>query len=83
MCVNRGVSVTEEASMVVSESGEILSPKYAPEMMAPAIHPSSNPCALPIPISAMPMVAMVVHELPVMTDTSEQMMHVEARKKLG
>ncbi len=52
-------------------------------MMAPAIHPSAKPCALPMPMSAMPMVAMVVHELPVMTDTSAQMMHVEAKKKLG
>ena len=29
-----------------------------------------------MPINATPMVAMVVHELPVMTDTSEQMMQV-------
>ena len=29
------------------------------------------------------MVAMVVHELPVMIDTSAQMRHVEARKKSG
>lgn len=33
----------EAAITVVSESGEILSPKYAPEMMAPAIIPSLNP----------------------------------------
>jgi len=51
--------------------------------MAPAIHPSSNPCALPIPISAIPMVAMVVHELPVITEISTQMIQVDAKKKLG
>ena len=32
--------------------------------MAPATQPSANPCAFPIPISATPMVAIVVHELP-------------------
>lgn len=70
----------EEASIVVSDSGEILSPKYAPEIIAPAIHPSLNPCALPIPISAIPIVAIVVHELPVMTGISAQMIQVDARK---
>ena len=39
----------EEARMVVSDKGDILSPKYAPEIMAPAIQPSSKPCAFPIP----------------------------------
>ena len=29
------------------------------------------------------MVAMVVHELPVMTETTAQMIQVDARKKLG
>ena len=33
----------EEARMVVSDKGDILSPKYAPEIMAPAIQPSSKP----------------------------------------
>ena len=51
--------------------------------MAPAIHPSLNPCALPIPIKAIPIVAIVVHELPVITETKAQIIHVEARKKLG
>ena len=73
----------EEASIVVSDSGEILSPKYAPEIIDPAIHPSLNPCALPIPISAIPIVAIVVHELPVMTEISAQMIQVDARKKSG
>ena len=51
-------------------------------MMAPAIHPSSKPCALPMPKRAIPMVAIVVHELPVITDTNAQIMQVEARKKI-
>ena len=77
------MSVTDAASTVVSDSGDTLSPKYAPEIMAPAIQPSSNPCALPIPRRAMPIVAMVVHELPVMMDTNAQITQVEVRKKSG
>ena len=73
----------EDAKIVVSDKGDILSPKYAPEMIAPAIHPSSKPWAFPIPINAIPIVAMVVHELPVITETNAQMMQVDARKKLG
>ena len=52
-------------------------------MIAPAIHPSSYPCALPIPSRAIPMVAMVVHELPVITDTIAQITQVETKKKVG
>ena len=73
----------DDAITVVSDSGEILSPKYAPDMMAPAIMPSLKPCALPIPMSATPMVAMVVHELPIITDMNAQMMHAVTRKILG
>ena len=43
MCVNKGVPDEDEARTVVSERGETLSPKYAPEMIAPAIHPGSYP----------------------------------------
>ena len=73
----------EDARIVVSDKGDILSPKYAPEMIAPAIHPSSKPCAFPIPINAIPIVAIVVYELPVITEINAQMMQVDARKKLG
>ena len=33
----------DEASTVVSDKGETLSPKYAPEIIAPAIQPGSYP----------------------------------------
>ena len=52
-------------------------------MMAPATQPSAKPWARPMPIRAMPMVATVVHDDPVMTLTRAQMAHVEARKMLG
>ena len=51
--------------------------------MAPATQPAWKPCASPMPIKAMPMVAIVVHELPVITDTTAQIRQQEARKKLG
>ena len=51
--------------------------------MAPAIIPSLNPNALPIPSNATPMVAMVVHELPIITDTRAQMRQAVTRKILG
>lgn len=79
MCLNKGTLTAPEANTVVSDNGDILSPKYAPLIMAPAIQPSSNPWARPMPMRAMPMVAMVVHELPVMTLTMADMMQVEAK----
>ena len=51
--------------------------------MAPAIHPSAKPCALPMPISAMPIVAMVVHDDPVITLTRAQIMQLDTRNMSG
>ena len=50
--------------------------------MAPATIPSLNPIALPIPSSAMPIVATVDHELPVATETREQTT-TQARRKMA
>ena len=83
MCLNSGVPVTDEARTVVSERGDILSPKYAPEMIAPATIPASKPCALPMPISAKPIVAIVVQELPLIIETIAQTMQEVARKNFG
>ena len=52
-------------------------------MMAPAISPSEKPSALPMPISATPMVAMVVQELPTIRDTSAHRTHADSRKTFG
>ena len=51
--------------------------------MAPATSPSLNPCARPMPMRAMPMVAMVVQDEPVITLTSAQITQDEARKMSG
>ena len=60
-----------------------MSPKYAPEMIAPAVHPAEKPCAVPIPIKAIPTVAPVVHELPVISDTKAQIRQAMKRKSEG
>ena len=63
MWVKRSVPAIAGARFVVSERGDILSPKYAPEIMAPATTPLLKPRALPMPSSATPMVATVDQEL--------------------
>ena len=52
-------------------------------MMAPATQPVSKPCASPMPINAIPMVAIVVHELPVITEMTAHIKQHEAKKMLG
>ena len=83
MCVNSLAPATEAARLVVSDIGEILSPKYDPEIMAPATKPSSIFNALPIPNNAMPMVAIVDQELPVATETVAHSIKAPPRKKVG
>lgn len=83
ICSNRGVPEEDEAITVVSDKGDILSPKYAPDIIAPAIHGVGNPIPYPIPINATPIVAIVVHELPVITETiAEVTQHIRI-KNLG
>ena len=83
MCLNIGTLLIDDASTVVSDRGEILSPKYAPEIIAPAIIPSLNPCAFPMPSKATPIVAIVVHELPTVTETNAQITHAVRRNTFG
>ena len=52
-------------------------------MMAPEIIPSEKPSARPLPRRATPMVAKVVHELPVITDITAQMTQADRRNTLG
>ena len=73
----------DDAITVVSESGDILSPKYAPEMMAPAVSASEKPSAWPMPIRATPTVAMVVQEEPVMMDTTAHSTQAVSRNTFG
>ena len=52
-------------------------------MMAPAVQPAEKPCAVPMPMRAMPTVATVVHELPVMSDTRAHIRHAMNRNSDG
>lgn len=63
--------------------GDILSPKYAPDITAPAVYADGIPSASPMPSSAMPMVAIVVHDVPVITEMSDAMMQAQGRKNNG
>ena len=71
------------ARFVVSDSGDILSPKYAPEMIAPTVMPSGMPRPCPTPTRATPMVPMVVQELPVKVDTMVHSRQDASRKTFG
>ena len=69
--------------MVVSLKGDILSPKYAPEITAPAIMPVLIPNAVPIPTNAIPTVADVVQELPVATEITAQIITDAGKNMAG
>ena len=71
------------ARFVVSDNGDILSPKYAPDIIAPAIIVFGIPKALPIPSSAIPIVPTVVHDEPVEIETIEQITVVATKNILG
>ena len=60
-----------------------MSPKYAPEIIAPATRPIFIDNRLPIPINATPTVAAVVQELPVASETTAQIIHEVSRKNCG
>ena len=72
-----------EASSVVSDSGESLSPTSAPEMIAPAAISTGTPRPCAIPISAMPIVPAVPQEVPVTMEVMMQMMKAIGRKIFG
>ena len=65
--------------IVVSDSGVILSPKYAPQITAPAAIASSRPSTFAMPTNATPSVPAVVHELPVTMPTSAQITAAAAK----
>ena len=77
------VPVMPESRLVVSETGDILSPKYAPDTMAPAVSPVGKPRASPTPSRARPAVPMVPKEVPVMREKTAQMSTVLTRNMEG
>ena len=79
ICWKRSVPETAGARFVVSESGDILSPAYAPETMTPTVSGAGMPSPIAMPSSAMPTVPDVPHEVPVASETIEQMTSVAKR----
>ena len=69
--------------IVVSDSGDILSPKYAPQITEPAAAACESPITFAIPTKATPSVPAVVHELPVTMPTSAQITAVATKKMVG
>ncbi len=83
MCVIRSVPARAGAMFVVSDKGDILSPKYAPDRTAPATIGNGNPRPAPTPIRATPIVPVVPQLVPVASDVSAQMIRVAGRKIEG
>ena len=74
---------TAGARFVVSERGDILSPKYAPEITIPAVSGAGTPRPSAMPMMAIPTVPVVPHEVPVASDTIDVMMRAANRKIAG
>jgi hypothetical protein len=60
-----------------------LSPKYEPQMTAPAAIGFETPITPAIPMKATPSVPAVVHELPVTVPTTAQITAVARKETLG
>ena len=76
MCPNKSVPATAGARLVVSDRGDILSPKYEPEIIAPAVISSDIPIPAAAPINAMPTVPATVQELPMDRAINAQIMQL-------
>ena len=64
----------------MSERGDNLSPKYAPEITAPAVMLGGMPNALPTETNATPIVAEVIYELPAVNETIAVITRVNGKK---
>ena len=64
MCLNKSASILAAARFVDSDNGDILSPKTAPETIAPATSAGFRPSVVPIPKNAIPIVDITVKALP-------------------
>src|SRR5699024_12479234 len=83
ICENKSTYNIEDAKFVISESGDILSPKKAPETITPAVIGSDTSIALDIPIKATQMVPTGVKELPTMIPTIADTRNTIVKKNYG
>ena len=70
ICSYKVVPAAIGAKFVVSDNGDILSPKYAPETTAPATTGNGAPIPAATPISTTPTVPADPHEVPVQIETN-------------
>lgn len=82
MWANNSLSATAEERLVESDKGDILSPKTAPEIIAPATKAGLRFILVPIPKSAIPTVEIVVKPLPIAIPIIEQTIKTDGTKKL-
>ena len=83
ICSNNVVPAIADAKFVVSENGDCLSPKYAPDTIAPAVMAGLIPRPAPIPINAIPTVPADDQELPHAMDINAAARHAQSKKNFG
>ena len=83
ICAQISVPATAGERLVVSESGDILSPKNAPEQIAPTVQCIGTPSASPMPTMARPTVPTVPQEVPVASETTVVKIQVAGRNTVG
>ena len=83
MCSNSSAPATAGARLVVSDSGDILSPKYAPEITAPAVAAGDSPRPWATPTRPMPRVPAVVQELPMAREATAQSTALDTKNQAG
>ena len=83
MCSHRPISAAAGVRLVVSDKGDILSPKKAPDTIAPAVMAGGMPSPSPMPIIASPTVPAVPQEVPVAKEITAQIRHRKNRKLDG
>src|SRR5699024_3631395 len=77
------IPTTRGARLVVSDNGDSLSPKIAPEIIAPAVIPKGRFISTAIPIKATPAVADEPQAVPVATETIAVIIKAVTKKYLG
>ena len=83
MCLCKVVPAEAGAKFVVSEIGDILSPKDAPQRTIPAVSPGGIPIPVPMPIMAKPIVPTVPQEVPIDIEVMLHRIRPIGRKSFG
>ena len=83
MCDHKSVPAPNGARFVLSEIGDILSPKSAPQTIIPAVTAGLIPKDAPIPINTIPNVLAVPQEVPTAIDMIEQRINPTGKNKAG